>query len=74
MAEGAKVLVSGRKAAVLEDFAAETGCLWHGCDLTDEASVTALVATADQKLGGIDLAINATGWGLLNAVSGNDAR
>lgn len=65
MAEGAKVLVSGRKADVLEDFARETGCLWLPCDLTDEASVNALADAADRQLGGIDIAINATGWGLL---------
>ncbi|WP_226016388.1 SDR family oxidoreductase [Novosphingobium sp. FKTRR1] len=64
-AEGATVLVSGRKADVLEAFAAETGSLWAACDLTDEASVAALADTAATALGGIDIAINATGWGLL---------
>jgi len=65
MAEGAQVLVSGRKADVLEAFASETGCLWEACDLTDEASVTALADSAAHRLGGIDVAVNATGWGLL---------
>lgn len=65
LAEGAKVLVSGRKAEVLERFAGETGCAWAACDLTDEASVTALADTAAARLGGIDIAVNATGWGLL---------
>ncbi|MEZ5742999.1 MAG: SDR family oxidoreductase [Sphingomonadaceae bacterium] len=65
MEEGAKVLVSGRKADVLEKFASETGCEWEACDLTDEASVKALAEAADAKLGGIDIAVNATGWGLL---------
>lgn len=65
MAEGAKVLVSGRKAEVLEAFAGETGCAWATCDLTDEASVNALADTATERLGGIDIALNATGWGLL---------
>ncbi|MBC2668994.1 SDR family NAD(P)-dependent oxidoreductase [Novosphingobium piscinae] len=65
LAEGAQVMVSGRKADVLEAFAAEAGCLWEPCDLTDEASVEALVGTAHDRLGGIDLAVNATGWGLL---------
>lgn len=65
MAEGARVLVSGRKADVLEAFAKETGCAWAACDLTDEASVNALAETAAAQLGGIDVAINATGWGLL---------
>jgi 2-hydroxycyclohexanecarboxyl-CoA dehydrogenase len=63
--EGAKVLVSGRKSDVLEAFAGETGCQWTPCDLTNEASVNALADTTASKLGGIDIAINATGWGLL---------
>ena len=65
LAEGADVLVSGRKADVLETFSAETGCAWLACDLTDEASVTALADGAASRLGGIDIAVNATGWGLL---------
>lgn len=65
MAEGASVLVSGRKGEVLEAFAGETGCAWTPCDLTDEASVNALAEAAVGELGGIDVAINATGWGLL---------
>lgn len=65
LAEGAKVLVSGRKESVLADFAAATGCEWAACDLTDEASIAALAETADARLGGIDIAVNATGWGLL---------
>src|SRR3990167_2200205 len=63
--EGAHVLVSGRKEAVLASFAAQTGCAWAPCDITDEASVNALAGTASEKHGGIDIAINATGWGLL---------
>lgn len=65
IAEGAKVMVSGRKAEVLEQFAGETGCLAQPCDLTSEASVNALVEAAASQLGGIDIAVNATGWGLL---------
>lgn len=65
MAEDAKVMVSGRKQAELEAFADETGCAWATCDITDEASVNALAASADERLGGIDIAVNATGWGLL---------
>lgn len=65
LAEGASVLVSGRKTAVLEDFASRHGCPWAACDLTDETSVEALADSAVSKLGGIDIALNATGWGLL---------
>lgn len=65
LAEGARVLVAGRKTDVLQAFAAETGCHWSACDITDEASVNALADAADAALAGIDIAINATGWGLL---------
>jgi 2-hydroxycyclohexanecarboxyl-CoA dehydrogenase len=65
LAEGAQVLVAGRKEDVLAAFAAETVCSHAACDLTDEASVTALAETAAKALGGIDIAVNATGWGLL---------
>lgn len=63
--EGASVLVSGRKEEVLAEYAERNGCQWSACDLTEQASVDALAETAAQKLGGIDIAINATGWGLL---------
>jgi 2-hydroxycyclohexanecarboxyl-CoA dehydrogenase len=65
LAEGAKVLVSGRKGDVLEEFAKETGCTWSVCDLTEQASVDGLADAAMVQLGGIDIALNATGWGLL---------
>ena len=65
LAEGAQVLVAGRKEAVLEAFATRTGCHWTPCDITDEASVNALADTAVPAMGGVDIAINATGWGLL---------
>ena len=65
MAEGARILVAGRKEDILKSFAEETGCEWATCDLTNEVSVNALADTAAAKLGGIDIAVNATGWGLL---------
>ncbi|QQN73426.1 SDR family NAD(P)-dependent oxidoreductase [Croceicoccus sp. YJ47] len=65
MEEGASVLVSGRKEEPLRQFAQETGCDYATCDLTQEDSVNALADTAAEAMGGIDIAINATGWGLL---------
>jgi 2-hydroxycyclohexanecarboxyl-CoA dehydrogenase len=65
MNEGAEVLVSGRTTDALESFSGQTGCHWTACDLTDEASVGALADNAVSKMGGIDIAVNATGWGLL---------
>ena len=63
--EGAKVLVSGRKDEVLADFAGANHCAHHACDITDEASLAGLADAAAEAMGGIDVAINATGWGLL---------
>ena len=65
MAEGARIMVAGRKEDILKSFAEENGCEWATCDLTNEVSVNALADTAAAKLGGIDIAVNATGWGLL---------
>lgn len=65
LAEGARVLVAGRKVEPLQAFAADTGCAWAECDITNEAHLTALADTATSQLGGIDIAVNATGWGLL---------
>lgn len=65
MAEGAEVLVSGRKADVLEAFAKETGCHWATCDITREADLAALADAGVARMGGVDIAVNATGWGLL---------
>jgi NAD(P)-dependent dehydrogenase (short-subunit alcohol dehydrogenase family) len=63
--EGARVLVAGRKLAPLAELAGEIGGEWALCDITSHAEVHALAVTAREKLGGIDVAINATGWGLL---------
>ncbi|WP_288485289.1 SDR family oxidoreductase [uncultured Novosphingobium sp.] len=65
LAEGANVLVSGRKESVLADFAQAHGCGFATCDLTDERSLADLGQAAVDQMGGIDIAINATGWGLL---------
>lgn len=67
LAEGAEVLVAGRKADVLEAFAAETGCRWLACDITDEGSIAELATGARDLLDGVDVAVNATGWGLMRA-------
>ena len=64
-AEGASVLVAGRKEEVLAAFAAETGAAWAACDITEPASIAALSDRAADQLGGVDIAVNASGWGLL---------
>ncbi|WP_380876222.1 short-chain dehydrogenase [Sphingomonas sp. DBB INV C78] len=64
-AEGAKVAVAGRHRDVLETLAAEIGGVAVEGDMGERASIDAMVAAADAGLGGLDIAVNATGWGLL---------
>lgn len=64
-AEGATVLVAGRHADVLEELAARIGAHALAADITSAADCEALAEAAVAQMGGIDLAINCTGWGLL---------
>lgn len=63
--EGARVVVAGRALASLERLAAEVGGLAIECDITDEGDLAELTETTLAQLGSIDIALNATGWGLL---------
>lgn len=67
IAEGARVVVSGRKTEFLDSFvSAHPGKAFaKTCDITDKAQTDALAAFATAQLGGVDIAINASGWGLL---------
>ncbi len=64
-AEGAKVLVAGRKEDELARFAGEIGGYWAACDITRREEVFALAETAKSTLGGVQIGVNATGWGFL---------
>ena len=64
-AEGARVAVAGRKADALSAFAHEIGGVAVACDMTDQQSIKTAVSDTEAALGGVDIAINATGWGLL---------
>jgi NAD(P)-dependent dehydrogenase (short-subunit alcohol dehydrogenase family) len=63
--EGAKVVVAGRHLDELERFAATIKGAACACDITKKADVENLAAFTKQRFGGIDIAVNATGWGLL---------
>jgi NAD(P)-dependent dehydrogenase (short-subunit alcohol dehydrogenase family) len=63
--EGAQVMVAGRKLGELQRFAAEIGAHAASCDITRLADIEALAKTAQDKMGSISIAVNATGWGLL---------
>jgi len=56
---GAQLAVSGSKQEKLDAFAAELGgnALGIACDLSDLASVDALIKSAEEKLGGLDVLV-----------------
>jgi len=62
---GAKVVVAGRNEANLMVLADAIGGDWIACDLTQKAEVYALASETVKRHGKVDIAINATGWGLL---------
>jgi len=63
--EGAKVVVSGRNETELKKIAAEIGGDWLQCDMTSKRSIEAMFDAIIQKHSRLDVAVNATGWGLL---------
>jgi NAD(P)-dependent dehydrogenase (short-subunit alcohol dehydrogenase family) len=64
-AEGARVVVAGRHAEELERFAGTIGGAAKVCDITRSSELKALAAFAKDWGGSLDIAVNATGWGLL---------
>lgn len=62
---GAKVIAAGRNAEELVRFAGQMGCDHAVADVTDETQLAALAQQALDSHGGLDIAINAAGSGLL---------
>lgn len=62
-AAGARVAVVGRDAATAQKVAAELGETHRGfgCDVSDPAQVTALVAAVEEQLGSCDILVNNAG-------------
>jgi NAD(P)-dependent dehydrogenase (short-subunit alcohol dehydrogenase family) len=63
--EGATMIVAGRDAAELDRFAQEIGGVPMTCDITSQASLASLAQAAQERFAGLDIVVNATGWGLL---------
>jgi len=63
--EGARVVVAGRQLDELERFAQTIDGVARLCDITRKSEVQALFDFACQWGGHVDIAVNATGWGLL---------
>ncbi len=64
-AEGARVLVAGRSAEELNRLAEELGGRAVLCDITRREDLKGLADAALAWHGALDVAVNATGWGLL---------
>jgi NAD(P)-dependent dehydrogenase (short-subunit alcohol dehydrogenase family) len=64
-AEGASVVVAGRKQDELQRIAGEIGGLWTLCDITRKADIEAMMDFVIERCGHLDIAVNSTGWGLL---------
>lgn len=65
---GAKVVGAGRRKEPLQALAAETGGDWITCDLTVKAEVERLASETVKRHGRVDIAVNATGWGLMKGL------
>lgn len=63
--EGARVLSAGRHEDELARFAEEIGGDFALCDITVRNEVNTLVEKCVRGFGGIDIAVNATGWGFV---------
>jgi 2-hydroxycyclohexanecarboxyl-CoA dehydrogenase len=64
-ADGASVVVASRNEEELARFAKEIGAHHCRCDITSRADNAALAAFAEEAMGGIDIAVQSAGWGLL---------
>lgn len=70
-AEGAKVVVSGRDEKVLTAIAKELDGDWVVCDFTSKTAIYAMIDTIIERYAKLDVAVNATGWGLLVPLAQN---
>lgn len=73
--EGCRVVIAGRREDVLKQAAATwTGkpeILYRACDVGERADVDKLFAWANEKLGRIDIVVNAAGVNLKNRLMSN---
>lgn len=69
-AGGARVMLGGRRAEVLERTAADIGApaAWVVCDVTRDDDVESAVAATVARFGRLDLAVNAAGMGSIGSV------
>lgn len=58
---GAKVVVAARRLEPLQALAADIDGLAVACDITDETQLAALFASAHERYGSVDIAVNSSG-------------
>lgn len=63
--DGATVIVAGRHEDELARFAGDIGADYAVADITSETDLAGVVDYAVSRHGGLDIAVNATGWALL---------
>jgi NAD(P)-dependent dehydrogenase (short-subunit alcohol dehydrogenase family) len=61
-AEGATLVIAGRRVDVVQDVATEFGATAMRCDITVDEDVAALVAATVEQHGGVDVAISYAGY------------
>lgn len=62
---GVRVMAAGRDAEELARFSASIGGACRTCDVTDSADLADLMSATRRQLGGLDIAVNATGMNLV---------
>lgn len=63
--EGARVAVASRTPEAANALGKMLGVPAFACNITDHSAIDRTVASASEALGGIDVGVNSTGWGLL---------
>ena len=63
--EGADVLIAGRHKEEMQRFGEEIGAHTAFCDITKLEDIESLAREAREKMGGVSIAVNCTGWGLI---------
>lgn len=72
-AEGANVVVSGRRQGPLAALAEQIGGLAVACDVTDESQVESLFAQAREIYGNVDIAVYSAGFQTYSLIADLDA-